>query len=48
MPALDHRAVCQLRGSANDHSMALVATGARKTMNNVRRIMRLKFRIDSG
>src|SRR6266853_3253071 len=48
MPALDHRAVCQCRGSSNDHSMALVTTGARKTTDNVRLILRPKFPIGSA
>src|SRR6266478_1585970 len=48
MPALDHRAVRQCRGSSNDHSMALVTTGARKTTDNVRLILRPKFPIGSA
>src|SRR6266404_9241184 len=48
IPALDHRAVCQYRGSSNDHSTALVATGARKTTDNVRLILRPKFPIGSA
>src|SRR5258705_705979 len=48
MPALDHRAVCQCRGSSNDHSMALIATGTRKTTDNVRLILRPGFRMGLG
>src|SRR5215467_12337397 len=48
MPALDHRAVCQWRGSSNDHSMALVTTGARNTRDNMRLMLRPKFRIGSA
>src|SRR5258708_37335480 len=48
IPALDHRAVCQCRGSSNDHSTDLVATGARKTRDNVRLILRPKLPIGSA
>src|ERR1700674_1274473 len=45
MPALDHLAVRQLRGSSKVHSIAFAATGARNAISRVSRILRPRLRM---
>jgi hypothetical protein len=45
MPALDHRAVRQFRGSSKLHSNAFAATGTRKTISKVSRILGQSLRM---